>query len=435
MYHSVDICYDIAQKLKSPEKVSLMMKEQILNGSFTNEWPEFSFGWGLPGIICFYGMMDSNFENEGWDDVAHCYIKYLKEHLVEDLDISLFHGLAGVSLAVYICSSNGKKYAKMLSKLDELLTRGVRERFLNRQMVHSNPQLSVSPYYYNLADGLSGIIGYLLLRDDLRALNQQCVHNLVTVLSVQRTIDSLEVVPWLVTPRTLGYCDMGFTYSDGFYSLKVNHGITGVLGVLSRAALKGINVDGLHELIQTLAQWIRSKQKIKNGLIYWNPLSPREEPLGIEENPVSPGYDWKMGTLGIAKCLHLASKALRDQELEEYSEGIFLSNLQSFSDWPKSIDTSFFMGKAGLLSIVYHMGKQKKKPVYFEIAKELEEDLKKDYNPSLPFGFQTINFETENKREWSDSPGLLQGVAGIGLSLLEAQGRLDMPWSQVLLTL
>ncbi len=436
MYHSLDICYDIAQKLKDPEKVSLLMKEQIKRGPlFANEWLEFSLAWGLPGIVYFYATMHANFANEGWDNVINDYFQYIQRQPVKDLNVSLFGGVAGLSFAVYVCSDNGKRYATTLSKLDDTLIREVRNQYLDREAHHSNPQKLVPSYYYNLANGFSGIIAYLLLRDDLRDLTEQCVYSLVKTLSKRRTVNSEEVFPWLVNPQSLDYIDTNQACKSGFYPLQVNYGIAGVLGVLSKAALKGIKVDGLYELIQILAQWIKSKQQIKNGLVYWDVVSPKESAAEIQEDSGGHGYDWKIGTLGICRCLDLASEALQDWALAQDSEGIFLSNLQAFPSWPKSIDTSLSIGKAGLLSTVYRMGRGKENPLYWKIARELEENLKKNYDPSFPFGFQVMDFDAKNKTEWTDAPGLLHGAAGIGLSLLEVQGRVELPWSQMFVIL
>ncbi len=434
MHHSLDICYDIAEKLKGPEKISALMQEKARQGGFLgDEWSEFSLATGFPGIICFYGMMHLNFENEGWDVVAHDYIKYIKTYLetAGQLDVSLFFGLAGWSLAVYFCSDNSRRYTRMLSQLDDLLIQDVRKRFPNQSPTYSDPYTLVPSNYYNLARGLSGIISYSLLREELKELTQQCVESLVKVLSLARIVDSHEVLAWTITPQSIDYFEIGPAYSGGYYSLRVPYGIPGVLGVLSHAAIKGIRVDGLHELIQGLAQWIRTKQRVKDTLIYWNSFVPKEENFKIDENVE--GYYWKLGTLGVAKSLDLASQALGDQELQTYSERVFLSHLASFYEWPKSIDTSFLMGKAGLLSLVYNMGCERKNPFYFKIAKEIEEDLKKSYNPLYPFGFRSLNLGLKEKQALIDTPGLLQGAVGIGLALLEVQGRVKSPWNQVFL--
>lgn len=434
MHNSLDICYGIAEKLRDPQKVSQLMMEKVQEREFfQNEWPKLSLVEGVAGIICFYAMMDRNFENEGWDGVAHDYITSTKECLesVDFIDTSLFYGLAGLSYATHLCSDNGRRYVKMISKFDDLLIQEIQTRFLDRLEDCLNPHIQVPSYYYNLANGLSGIIAYLLYRQNFTELTRLCVDCLVKVLSVPRTIDSQQVAPWVISSQSPDYYEIEEPYKLGYYQLTVTHGIPGTLGLLSQIALKGIKVDGLNELIAKLAEWVKSKQTIKNHLVYWKPIVPLEDHV-VEEEDADGAYR-NIATPGVARCLYLASKALLNRELDTYSQNVILSHLSLSPQWLDSTDSSFSMGKAGLLSLAYQMGCETEKPIYFKIAKEIEEEVKRSYHPSNTFGFRSISTHSKDKIEWIDSPGLFNGAVGAGLSLLEVQGRVRIPWHQVFL--
>ncbi len=98
--HSIDICFDIASKMRNPHQVVDSMNDQIKRGFFfSTEWPNNSLAWGISGIACFYAMMDLNFPNEGWENVVHDYLLLAKDTVETNSssDLSLFSGLTDLA--------------------------------------------------------------------------------------------------------------------------------------------------------------------------------------------------------------------------------------------------------------------------------------------------------------------------------------------------
>lgn len=168
MYHSIDICQDIAEKLKSPESISR---------SFESPFMFKTLGYGAPGIACFYAAMDHAFPNDKWDFVAHKYLQIALNSFKDygAKDHSLFTGLTGLCFATHLCSRGHSRYQNCLVKLHDVLTEEVKTTLLT--LKHQAVEGGV--------DNLTGVIAYLLLRKDegnLQQLAKECIEALINYL-------------------------------------------------------------------------------------------------------------------------------------------------------------------------------------------------------------------------------------------------------------
>ncbi len=434
MYHSYDICVDIAQKLRNPEFALDLIQTKLIDQG-AGEWYRTSLAWGLSGVACFYTAMNQNFAGQGWGQVAHSYLKlsgaFLQPSSYED--ISLFSGLAGFCFAAYLCSENGVGYTKLLDQLDHLLKEQIENTFLAN--AGSYLRAPVSPAFYNLVNGLAGVLIYLIHRKDnmhLARLTWDCVDCLIRILSTPRIIGDKEVLPWYVLP-TSTYCiaDEQSDYADGGYRIDVPYGIAGVLGALSLAMKKGICLCGQKELVAQLAGCIRECHVIVEGFVTWSEISPLCSPARQADLPLAfVANGWLRGAAGVARCLHLASQALQDPELAEFSQAVLLSWLQrSLQEGPRT-DASMYFGRAGLLTLAHRMASDTESPDFFLLAKAHEESIKQHYSPAYPLGFRTLSVDKQGAESWIDNPDLFSGASGIGLALLSANGGPEIPWSQ-----
>ena len=332
--HSIDICFDIASKMKNPHQIVDSMNDQIKKGLFfSSEWPNTSLAWGLSGIVCFYAMMDLNFPNEGWENVVHDYLLLIKDRLETNTsyDLSLFSGLTGFSFATYLCSHNACRYKKMLSTLDDTLICEVQNVFLRKNDHYLDPKVPIPSNYYNLANGLSGILTYLTSRDDnidLKNLAQDCLNKLVRMLSEFKEINNSKVPAWYISSESEVILEYKEQFPNGIFKLDIPSGLPGVIAALSLAAIKGFKTFGLIELISKMSDWIKDKQIIQSDQINWKSIiSTEEEREGISKFSNEPFHAWFYGAPGITRCLYLAAQALNDSDLAKFAEQTLLSNL------------------------------------------------------------------------------------------------------------
>ena len=433
--HAFDICLDIASKMKSPHEVVSSMNNQIKRGLFISpEWPTISLAWGISGIICFFGMMDHNFPDEGWDKIACDYLLLAKvsAEANNSFNLSLFNGLTGLSVATYLCSHNGSRYPKMLKTLDDILIREIQNIFLMKADYYLNVHVPIPPDHYNLANGLSGIITYLMCREDhidLKNLAQECLHYLVKILSTFKEVNGSKVPAWVISSSNEFIPEYKEKFPHGLFKLDIPYGLPGVLAVLSLAKIRGFNVFGLSELISRMSDWIRSKHVMHLNRSAWNHIISMEEELEGHLSFSGLHHDaWIYGNPGILRCLYLASQAMNDSNLAKFAEQTFLSYLLDPAEEMK--DTSFCFGKAGLLAITSKMACDTKNFEFFKQMRLQEEEIKKSHNLNHEFGFQTLHYNESDSFSWSDNPSLLHGAAGIGLILLQTQGRQDDHWNR-----
>ena len=421
MFHSIDICIDIAQKLKDPSITLDIIRrnaKQIGADSwgYTSPIPT-SLAWGASGIACFYAMMNCHFEREGWDQVAHNYLELVGQTLESTpcQNISLFAGLAGFAFATYLCSIKGIRYKQLLARLDHVLIKEIKEQFLTPLRNSCQSQDPVLPKLYDLADGLSGALVYLINRSDdeeLTRLTHSSLECLVKSLSVPKFIDQQGVQPWYVPSSSTQS-----SVVEGGYSTKVPFGIIGVLGVLALAMKKKICVPGQKELVITLSNWVREQQIVTKD------FAAGHSTILLENN------GWLIGSPGIARCLYLASEALQDLELAEFAEKLLLASLKKAAQLKPDLDVSFNCGQAGLLTITHKMACDIKKPIFFRFTQDIENQINHFYNTSHSFGFRTLVKEKDGKSNWIDNPDLFSGASGIAMALLSAQGRSEATWS------
>jgi lantibiotic biosynthesis protein len=435
--HSIDICFDIASKMRNPHQLVDNMNNQIKRGLFSSsEWPNTSLAWGLSGIVCFYAMMDLNFPNEGWEKVAHDYLLLAKDRVETNTssDVSLFSGLTGLSVATYLCSHKGCRYQKMLSTLDETLIREVQAVFLRKSDRFLDAQVPIPQNYYNLASGLSGILTYLISRDDsldLKNLAQDCLNNLVKILSEFKEINGSKVPAWYISLEDEIILENKEKFPKGIFKLDIPYGLPGVLAALSLAEIKGYKAFGLIELISRMSDWIKNKQTIQTHQINWKPFISIEEELeGISEIPKATHHAWYYGAPGISRCLYLAAQAINDSNLLKFAEQTLLSNLLKSDQDKEGRNLSFSFGQAGVLAITAQMAKDTKNPELFKQARLLEEGIKKFHHPHHEFGFQSSYFDEKGSPHWNNNPSLLDGAAGIGLTLLQMQDKQEMHWTR-----
>ncbi len=320
----------------------------------------------------------------------------------------------------------------MLTTLDETLIREVPTVFLRKADQYLDSRLPIPPDYYNLANGLSGILTYLISRDDsidLKNLAQECLNNLVKILSEFKEINGSKVPAWYVSPEHEFILEYKEKFPHGVFKLDIPYGLPGVLGALSLAKIKGYTVFGLIELISRMSDWIKNKQIVQAHQINWKFIISIEEELEGISTFNEHLHAWYYGAPGISRCLYLAAQAINDSNLAKFAEQTLLSNLLEADQAKRERESSFCFGKAGVLAITAKMARETKNPELFKQTQLLEEEVKKFHHPNHEFGFQSLYFDEKGSPQWNNNPSLLNGAAGIGLTLLEIQDKQEMHWT------
>lgn len=438
MYHVLDICQTVAQKLSNPQFVNQCVDNSLREGNFyALRWDSESLINGHPGLAIFYSTMDQLFPNEGWDGIAHKYLQIAVNEFENKgfPNCSLFNGLAGLGTAAYFCSRVGLRYKKLLEKLDNAIIEEVQNLLWKKLTVRMESEsFYIAPKIYNLAEGLSGILLYISLRKDnpyLLSIGSDCIKKLSFLLKNKKVMQS-SVPGWFTTPSDyLIETEKNF-YPEGCFILGTPFGITGLLSAIAIAALEGFCPKEGFELLRDISSWLTKKQGVTPLGLFWNHTVSLQEELSGSLHPPQLNRDtWGNGIPSAARAIYLAGKALNDYKLKEFAENAFISLWSKpEKDW-NLIGTSFNYGRAGHYAVTQRMVKETKNPELHQKLKDLESGLKNFYDPDTPFGFRSVSFSPSNEYLWIDDPGLFSGAAGIALSLLNVHLNNDRTWDRI----
>lgn len=423
------IVHDIAYKLKDPAQVkAAACAASNRNSEGRNPWDSCSLSQGYPGLILFYSKMDMLYPEEGWDEVIHDYLMALHEEMNGNSldDVSLYSGLTGIAYAVLQASRGGTRYSGFLQQLNSLAFKRI-EQFLREGSETFSEAKGVSPFWYDPMSGLSGLAVYLRElpeNETAQWLYKELMKNQVR-LADEISIDG-EVVPGWYIPRHYQFNqDYQTMYPNGSFNSGMSHGIAGTLACLAQASLDGYEAKGQKEAIWEISQWLVNKKRVKGESISWPDILSFEhevfgQPNYNEDHPDA----WCYGLPGIAYSLYLAGRALNEKSLIREALEAYTSLIAKELKETSVSGLSFCHGVSGNMHILHKM--VRKEEEHFSIYKEKLNDyankLIDSYNPEAPFGY------TDAENKMLHKPGLLEGSAGICLSMLELIHGADLKW-------
>lgn len=413
MHNTLQICVDIAEKLKDPSSIYqalLSLPTPYLH--LSKSWPNPNLYDGMTGIITLYAILDEMLPRQGWDEKANSYIKLCVSEIEKNgvNDFSFLGGLTGVCYGIFLSSRNGSRYQQLLSKLEKFLVDQLESTFFKQADQILKEDQTIPPNLYNFSTGMSGVLAYLMLRKEnptLQKLTSDCLYTLIRLLYRERIVDGKKVPGWHVTQEHQLRDLEKEKYSKGTLFLDRSNGIIGCLSLLSIATLKGITVSGQLELISEIADWLKNQR------------------IETEFGPAWPA---------ITSNLFLAGKATKNPKLMEFAERALLSFFSKPWQEKRHVDPSFISGRAGLLVVTSQMARLTGNPYLYEQIPLITEELISFYSPHHHFGFQTVYYMPEDDQyQWMDHPGLWEGVIGIALALLMAVQNESKDWQLIFL--
>ena len=358
------------------------------------------------------------------EEVEHHYVLKIKELLESEgcHSLSLFSGLAGICFSIDKASHGGTRYQRMLETLHSLLISQVETACLQpirSNLSHGTPS---SSSLYDLIQGICGIGRYALEHLQLphfRELIEKIIHTLIELCS-PITVMGHSVPGWYLPPTDILNRKDQFGCPKGNFNLGLSHGVTGILAFLSIAYQKGVELDRQKETIKEIASWIQSKAFRKNSTIRWPTTVSWEEEVENKGTPyeINSQDAWCYGVPGISRTLLLAGKALNDPTLTDFAltafRGIF-SRSQEKWNLP---GPALCHGLSGLLLLTHEMSKEEGCSDLNYWVNALRDTLLSTYHPDAPFGFRDIELNLQQEPVAVDKPGLLEGTAGILLTLI-----------------
>jgi hypothetical protein len=392
-------------------------------------YPE-AFRWWAPsvaqghaGLAVLYGALDATYPEQGWDRVGHLHLA-TAAHAAASAPVlppSLFSGSAGLGFAALCLARDGRRYARLLDAVDDVVGRWV--RVLSSRLTDGSAGRPVRDF--DLVSGLTGVGVYLLARDSERS--RSLMPGVLAALA-GLVVQERQPPAWHTPVEHLEPPEQRELYPNGNLNCGLAHGLPGPLALLSLAALEGHRTALGDAAIERSARWLASCHTVDEWGVRW----PDAVPVGeTPRPPTSPRSrtTWCYGAPGIARALWLAGQALDDARLRSFSVHALVDAVSRPVAARGLSSVTYCHGTAGLLHVVSAFARDTELPVFRAAAGALVDEVLGHYRPESLLGY--VSTEPDQRRV--DHPGLLDGAPGVALALMAAVSTDQPRWGRMFL--
>lgn len=365
---------------------------------------------GNAGIALFYYYYFLFTANKDYRLIANSLLLNSINSISKDnYNFSFGKGACGIAWCLQLLQKNG-----LIQFNPELVLSNIDKHIYNytsRCLIENN--------YDFIYGGIGGAIYFL-----------ERIPNTYAYSALIKIIDLIDEIAE-ITPNNITWLDsfaLSTIDSKKKYNLGLAHGIPSVIYVLSRAFQAGIKKKKVHKLINGSINWLLKKRLMKSQIS----IFPNYIADGVL--PKDSRLAWCYGDLGIANSIWHAGVATNSSLWKSEAISILLNSTKRV-DLEKNyvMDACLCHGASGIAHIYnrfYHetsIDEFKKASIYwYNITVNLA-NVKSKYS-----GYKTFEIYKEKER-WRRSLGLLEGIAGIGLSLISSISKSEPKWDRCLL--
>lgn len=388
------------------------------------EWSPLGYISGPQSLALFFDQIDVCLPTPDWSRVSFAYV----QRTVDDLQRIPFNaqthpglasGLAGTIFAIDIISRNNERYTNLTRRLDDMFFTLVN----HADPIDIGDSGPISTARYDLISGIVGI-GIVALQRQHVDQWQSILDRIVDIL-VTRSLGSDRGNPEFFSRQDQLSSFSRDDYPYGNWNCGVAHGIPGVMSFLALYVLETGNRDKrIQEAIVRLKDWILAHADYRELWPSWpNAISPHGQ---VATMPV---FGWCYGSAGIIHALWLASKAIRSDDLRNWCLGYFRKASDvSIYEWlvRTPILCHGFAGAIQILLRVFHDTNDAH--LQSSLSARVRE-LIELYDPSAG----VLGYRNRTQTKDVTTVGILEGAAGVFLTLLAAGTSSCPKWDRALL--
>lgn len=268
---------------------------------------------------------------------------------------------------------------------------------------------------YDLVHGLTGLGAYLLREDPDSALARDVLAYLVVLTQPVAAPDvaGASAPGWWTSDIPAGKPPDRFR--GGHADLGIAHGITGPLALLALAMRRGITVTGQAEAIGRICAWLdRWRHDGPAGPWWPERVTCQELAAGRCAQPGPRRPSWCYGTPGLARAQQLAGLATGDRARQRAAEHALAACLADASQLAQLTDPAVCHGWAGVLLTSWHAAADAGPCAI---------------TPQLPM----LTGAVLDHAAECGAPGLIEGAAGVALTLHTITSPASRGWEACLL--
>jgi lantibiotic biosynthesis protein len=291
---------------------------------------------------------------------------------------------------------------------------------------------------YDLIRGLAGFGVYALERLP-RPSAVACLTKIVDRLA-ETAEHGPQGTTWHTAPELLPDWQRAI-FPGGYYNLGVAHGVPAVVAMLGATAAAAGRMGAAGDpAAADLAERARSLGEGASRWLLAQQLPPGKPfRFGTTFSPETPPersrLAWCYGDPGVAAALLVTARARGDAALERQAIELALEAGNRPAELSGVRDAGLCHGSAGLAHLFNRLYQATGEPRLAAISRHWFEHALDFRQPGRGLaGYLAFQFEDDAVTEkWRADPGLLEGVAGIGLALLGGLGDFEPAWDRVLM--
>lgn len=417
----------IAHRMKDSRRlecdIALSLHQAFLPSH--QHWTSYALAQGYAGVSLMFAHFARCFPRDGWEEPALEYFELAASgaFLARDMQVGAFTGMAGLYFA-------GRYLEESIAT--ELPVTKLHERKLALACEEPIRKLrgrrGVGIADFDLISGLSGVSIALQTygRLESHSINANIIETLISLSETHDGLPNFHCPKSLVNPAD----SLAKQFPEGYVNCGLAHGIPGPLFALSLAKI-GHPADATIEM--AVGQLAEILYRL-GGRDSWGVNWPAAVSVKDFNSPISLAHGrdevqtrtaWCYGNPGVSRALRIAATALTSQSW--YDAALMSIHSGLSRPWHSIESPTFCHGVAGLLQVGLRYASEDQSPALLSFAEDCATRLIEMHDEARPFGYCSV----ENGNRYIDQPGLLDGAAGIALTLLSVSEKEDPSWDRI----
>lgn len=367
---------------RNVEKIIAQWDERTRKNKENFDFGELTLSTGLPGIILMLAELKNKDNSKIYQKKIDNYIEYIVSKLSTYglLTGSLYSGAAGIALSILHLREDDEKYKNLLDSLNRYIEYFVREKIEGFNLEN------ITPPDYDVIEGLSGILSYLLLindeqYDDLKILIINFLSNL--------TKENKGLISLYIKSENQMSQSESEMYPLGCLNMGLAHGLAGVGCILAYAHIKGYsNEASLSALQKIIFIYEKFELKRKNQFLWKDGLVADElkkEKIIREASFIRDA--WCYGGPGISLLYLYGGLALDNDYFVDKAEKILESAMQRKLGIDSYMICHGYSGLIEICSLFKRLLNTKKFDSYIEEFNVNSEQILEEYGDESGTGF------------------------------------------------
>ncbi|NKI30790.1 lanthionine synthetase LanC family protein [Croceivirga thetidis] len=370
---------------------------------------------GLAGVALFQFYCAHYFDEDSYSETGVEIITRCMERINEGYSYTTYcNGIAGFGWTLQLLQN--LDFIDL--DLDELLTPF--DDFLHQQM-----KLDFQNNYYDALHGALGYGIYFIKRfNSPKTSSKTKEHYKEIIIELLSDLENLAEkdrngLKWKSTLNS----EIG---TKG-YNLSLSHGMSSIVYVLFKIHEAGIEKERVQNLVEGATTYILSCEKNTDEGISQFPswINPTENPFYHSR------LAWCYGDLGIGKAIQWSSSIQQKPQLKLKAKELLLkASLRKTEESSYVVDAGYCHGSFGNAHIFQQLGFGFNEEQFLATAAYwLDDGLKRRFKDDNQPYKQWV--QMENKHEFKRN--LLEGISGIGLSMLDFLTESESKWDESLM--